>query len=246
MNTQPASGSGHRSFAQNLGALPRASWVLFAGTFVNRFGTFVMPMLAIYLTRSGYSIAQTGIAISAYGGGHIVTSILGGHLADRFGRRNTIALSMFASGAAMLALSQARGYAAIVACVLRGPAAGAPGRRRRLDRRSAAPSNRARLGIASRSPGFAGGRDGRFLADRSFLYILSPMRHPVGSWRHCARRCTACDRARGAGRRAISAWRDRRFVYFRPRRCAHLGRFSDTSTLLIPSRRTARRRNTAC
>lgn len=102
----------------NLRKLPPAAWVLFGGTFVNRFGTFVMPILAFYLTRNGYSITQTGIAVSAYGGGHVIASMLGGHLADRIGRRNTIALSMFASAAAMLMLSQARGYPAILACTL--------------------------------------------------------------------------------------------------------------------------------
>jgi MFS family permease len=87
---------------------------LFGGTFINRFGSFVAPMLAIYLTRHGYSITQAGIAVGAYGLGHLVASTVGGHLADRFGRRNTIVLSMFSSAAAMLALSQAHGYATIV------------------------------------------------------------------------------------------------------------------------------------
>ena len=96
------------SLIASLRSLPRAAWILFAGTFINRFGTFVMPFLAIYMTRSGFSPAQAGLAVSAYGGGHIIASILGGHLADTFGRRNTIALSMFASTVTMLALSQAR------------------------------------------------------------------------------------------------------------------------------------------
>lgn len=100
----------------NLKALPRPAWILFVGTFVNRFGTFVMPFLAIYLTRQGYTATQTGVAISAYGGGHIVASMLGGHLADRIGRRHTIALSMFGSAVMMMALSQARGYTAILVC----------------------------------------------------------------------------------------------------------------------------------
>ncbi|PYQ28668.1 MAG: hypothetical protein DMF56_15660 [Acidobacteria bacterium] len=39
---------------ENLRALPRPVWILFGGTFINRFGTFVMPFLAIYLTRRGY------------------------------------------------------------------------------------------------------------------------------------------------------------------------------------------------
>ena len=99
---------------ENLRSLPRGAWILFAGTFVNRFGTFVMPFLAIYLTRQGYTPAQAGFAVSAYGAGHIFASVAGGHLADRIGRRYTIALSMFASAAMMMALSQARAYPTIV------------------------------------------------------------------------------------------------------------------------------------
>jgi MFS family permease len=94
--------------------MPRATWILFGGTFVNRFGTFVMPFLVIYLTRSGYSVAEAGVSVSAYGAGHLVASMLGGHLADRIGRRHTIVLSMFSSAATMLALSQARTYALIL------------------------------------------------------------------------------------------------------------------------------------
>ena len=93
---------------QNLASLPPTAWVLFAGTFINRFGTFVTPFLVLYMTRLGYSIGQAGLAAGAYGGGHLAASFLGGHLADRIGRRHTISLSMFASSAAMLALSQAR------------------------------------------------------------------------------------------------------------------------------------------
>lgn len=102
------------SFRDNLRALPPAAWILFGGTFINRFGTFVIPFLILYLTRIGYTIAQAGLAVGAYGIGHLFASLAGGHLADRLGRRNTIVLSMFGSAAAMLALSQARGYAAIV------------------------------------------------------------------------------------------------------------------------------------
>jgi MFS family permease len=93
---------------------PRAAWILYGGTFVNRFGSFVMPMLAIFLTRRGYSASQAGFAIGCYGFGLLIASAAGGHLADRIGRRNTIVLSMFSSAAAMLALSQARTYSSIV------------------------------------------------------------------------------------------------------------------------------------
>ncbi len=103
------------SLRDNLCALPRPVWILFAGTFLNRFGTFVMPFLVIYLTRSGYDAGQCGLTISAYGAGHLLASTLGGHLSDRIGRRSTIAMSMFISAGAMIALSQARDYHVILA-----------------------------------------------------------------------------------------------------------------------------------
>jgi MFS family permease len=49
--------------------------------------------------------------------------MLGGHLADRIGRRNTIAVSMFGSAVMMVALSQARGYATILTTTLLAGAA---------------------------------------------------------------------------------------------------------------------------
>ncbi|HJU65750.1 MAG TPA: MFS transporter [Gemmatimonadaceae bacterium] len=87
-------------------ALPRPAWALFAGTFINRFGSFVLVFLVLYLTRKGYSPAQAGLAASVYGLGHVLASLFGGHLADYLGRRRTIALSMFSAAAALLALSQ--------------------------------------------------------------------------------------------------------------------------------------------
>ena len=103
-----------KSLHDNLRSLPPAAWILLGGTFINRFGTFVVPFLVLYLTRSGYSITQAGLAIGAYGAGHVMASMLGGHLADRIGRRHTIVISMFLSAAAMLALSQARAFDSIL------------------------------------------------------------------------------------------------------------------------------------
>lgn len=96
-----------------LRALPGPVWVLAAGQFVNKFGAFVLFFLIIYLTRLGYSPAQAGMAAGAYGLGSFVAMFLGGHIADRVGRRGTIVLSMFASATFMLALSQATGLPAL-------------------------------------------------------------------------------------------------------------------------------------
>jgi MFS family permease len=102
----------------SLRALPRSAWILFAGMFINRFGGFVVPFLTLYLTSRGYSADQAGLAIGAYGIGHMAASLVGGHLADRIGRRETIVLSMFAAAIAMLLLSQARALPLIIGLTL--------------------------------------------------------------------------------------------------------------------------------
>ena len=98
-----------------LRALPREAWILFLGTFINRFGSFVHPFLVLYLGSKGYGAAAGGLALGAYGVGHGISSMIGGWLADRVGRRNSIAISMFSSAAAMLALASAEAYWTIVA-----------------------------------------------------------------------------------------------------------------------------------
>ncbi|HEY3915010.1 MAG TPA: MFS transporter, partial [Verrucomicrobiae bacterium] len=98
-----------------LRGLPRTAWILFLGTFLNKFGTFVLPFLTVYLTRCGFSLADAGIAMSAYGIGSLMASILGGQLADSIGRRKTIVLSMFSVAGAMMLLSQSHNFPAIVA-----------------------------------------------------------------------------------------------------------------------------------
>jgi MFS family permease len=105
----------HPSLIESLKSLPRPAWILYAGTFLNRFGSFVIPFLVIYLRARGFSEADAAIALVAYGLGHLAASAAGGYLSDRIGRRKTIAISMFSSAVSMLLLSQATGFPAIVA-----------------------------------------------------------------------------------------------------------------------------------
>jgi MFS family permease len=99
----------------SLRALPAAAWILFFGMFLNKFGAFVVPFFALYLTRQGYTLADAALAISAYGVGNLIASLLGGHLADTLGRRKTILLSTFSGAGAMLLLSQAHSLPLIIA-----------------------------------------------------------------------------------------------------------------------------------
>jgi MFS family permease len=85
--------------------LPRPFWVLFAGTFVNRVGGFVLIFLAIYLTEvRGLTPAQAGAVVAAYGVGAIGAGPIGGALSDRIGRRPTLVASLIGGGASMFVL----------------------------------------------------------------------------------------------------------------------------------------------
>jgi MFS family permease len=102
-----------RTLRGNLRKLPTAAWFLIAGAFVNRFASFGVVFLVLYLTRLGNSIERAGAVVAVWGAGEVLASLLGGHLADRVGRRSTIVLSMLASAAAMVAIAEIHSYAAI-------------------------------------------------------------------------------------------------------------------------------------
>ncbi|MEP6462118.1 MAG: MFS transporter [Frankiaceae bacterium] len=99
-----------RAASSRVGGLPRAFWLLFAGTLVNRLGTFVVPFLVLYLTAErGLSVAVAGAMLTLLGAGGLLASWVGGVLADRVGRRATLTGAMLSAAAAMLAFGAARG-----------------------------------------------------------------------------------------------------------------------------------------
>src|SRR6266511_2335433 len=65
---------------ENVRTMPSAAWVLLAGTFVNRLGTFVLPFITLYLTRRGFSAPQAGLAVAMYGLGGFAAQLFGGLL----------------------------------------------------------------------------------------------------------------------------------------------------------------------
>lgn len=98
--------------------MPRTAWILFAGTFVLRLGSFVFPFLALYLTKNGLSVTEAGLAITGYGIGAMLAQFSGGLLTDRIGRRNAIAISMITSAGLVLLLLQARSLPAVLTIVV--------------------------------------------------------------------------------------------------------------------------------
>src|SRR5262249_37407018 len=93
------------SFRRLIADLPRAFWILFAGTVVNRTGSFVLLFLVVYLIRvRGFSIAEAGAVAALWGVGVAIVGPMGGFVADRIGRRATMMFALGVGGAAMIGL----------------------------------------------------------------------------------------------------------------------------------------------
>ncbi|MEZ0277179.1 MAG: MFS transporter [Roseimicrobium sp.] len=95
------------SFRQSIRILPAPFWVLMGATFVTRFGVFVVPFLTWVMTKRGFSPIEAGWAVAAYSAGSFCASLIGGWVADRFGRNVTMAAAALSGSVCMLLLSQA-------------------------------------------------------------------------------------------------------------------------------------------
>ncbi len=105
------------------GDLPRTYWLLIAGMFVNRVGAFVLPFLSLYLVDQEHlSTGEAGLVLSAWGIGSLAAAVLGGQLADRWGRKPTMLLSLCGGGGVLGALAAVHG---VVALAVAGCALGA-------------------------------------------------------------------------------------------------------------------------
>ncbi len=101
------------------GGMPRAFWVLWTGTLINKLGGFVLPFLALYLTgERGLTVAQAGLILSLYGVGSMVASPLGGVLSDRVGRKATMLLGMTLASIVLVLLGLATTLPGLVAAIL--------------------------------------------------------------------------------------------------------------------------------
>jgi MFS family permease len=99
--------------------LPRAFWVLWAGTLVNRMGTMVVPFMTLYLVEDrGVSVLVAGGVMAAFGAGSLVSQLLGGVLADRIGRRATLLAGTSSTAVLMVVLAYTRPVVAILSLVL--------------------------------------------------------------------------------------------------------------------------------
>ncbi|HVV87810.1 MAG TPA: MFS transporter [Kofleriaceae bacterium] len=97
-------------------SLPDAFWLVWIGTLINRAGAFVLPLLGYYLKHErGLRQAEAALVASAYGAGLVVAGLVGGVLADRIGRRATMAGSLLGGAVMMVLLSLGRSVPAMAA-----------------------------------------------------------------------------------------------------------------------------------
>lgn len=98
------------------GGLPRPFWALWGGTLVNRLGTMVMPFTGVYLTQArGLSVGAAGLVMAIFGAGSLLSQLFAGVLADRIGRRATLAGGMLATAVTLMALGYSTTLPAILA-----------------------------------------------------------------------------------------------------------------------------------
>ncbi|MFP2961003.1 MDR family MFS transporter, partial [Myxococcus sp. 1LA] len=95
--------------------LPRAFWYIFAGTLINRLGTFIVPFLSLFLTEeAGLAPVSAGLVLSSRGMGFVVAGPVGGWLTDHVGRRATMLIGLVLSAVSLLALGLSRAFPALL------------------------------------------------------------------------------------------------------------------------------------
>ncbi|MFE1247120.1 MDR family MFS transporter [Streptomyces sp. NPDC058766] len=105
-----------RALRETVSGLPRAFWWLWASTLVNRLGGFVATFMALYLTLDrGYSATYAGLVAALHGLGGVVSSIGGGVMADRLGRRPTLLVAQASTAGSVALLAFVRDPVAIAA-----------------------------------------------------------------------------------------------------------------------------------
>ncbi|MCW2873128.1 MFS transporter [Actinacidiphila oryziradicis] len=100
-------------------ALPAVYWYLWSGMLINRLGGFAVLYLSLYLTDVRHlSISAAGLVTSLAGAGGMAGVLLGGTLADRWGRRSTLLACHAGTAVALLLLGLAPWLPVVAATTL--------------------------------------------------------------------------------------------------------------------------------
>jgi MFS family permease len=99
---------------------PGQFWLLLLGSFIDQLGgALVFPFLTLYITRK-FAVAMTelGVIIGVYSLTNLVGGILGGALADRLGRKQTLLFGLVVSGLTSLLMGWVGSVALLLASIV--------------------------------------------------------------------------------------------------------------------------------
>ncbi|MFB7932627.1 MDR family MFS transporter [Streptomyces sp. NPDC056039] len=103
-----------RAVQETVSGLPREFWWLWTSTLVNRLGAFVATFMALYLTLDrGYSATYAGLVAALHGLGGVISSLGGGVMTDRLGRRPTLLIAQASTAVSVALLGFVRDPVAI-------------------------------------------------------------------------------------------------------------------------------------
>ena len=87
-------------------SLGMSLWAMFFATMINRFGDFVAPFLALYLSRGlGFDPERTGVLVAVTFGSSTLGALVSGRLADALGRKRSLLAFQTAAALFNLAMS---------------------------------------------------------------------------------------------------------------------------------------------
>ncbi|MCG3210660.1 MAG: Multidrug resistance protein MdtH [Anaerolineae bacterium] len=94
---------------------PKKFWVVVAVSFIDRVGgTLLFPFFALYITQKfGVGMTQAGIILGIFSIFGLFGGMIGGALADRFGRRKVILFGLVSSALSTLALGLVNEFMAL-------------------------------------------------------------------------------------------------------------------------------------
>ncbi|MFD5079509.1 MFS transporter [Streptomyces sp. NPDC058371] len=102
----PSSSAPAAPRAVRAGAWPAAVWALLIGTFAVRAAGFVYPYLAYHLSAREVAAQTTTLILALFGAGWLAGQLVCGVLADRIGRRATLAGAMATAAITFTVLAQ--------------------------------------------------------------------------------------------------------------------------------------------